>query len=77
MSGEAQAILEQALKLPAPERELLVELLHESTVHADPEIERAWIEECQRRSSAVDAGEMDTLAWEDVKKGLQAKYPQA
>jgi len=77
MSGNADAILQQALNLPPEERELVAEVLRESLVQRDPKIEKAWIEECQRRSRAIDAGEMGTVPWDEVKRSLREKYPQA
>jgi putative addiction module component (TIGR02574 family) len=54
---------EQALKLEAADRLMLVELLHESLDKPDPEIDRVWADEAQRRLAAYRAG---TLAANDM-----------
>jgi putative addiction module component (TIGR02574 family) len=51
-------LIEQALKLEAADRLMLVELLHESLDKPDPEIDRIWAEEAQRRLAAYRSGKL-------------------
>ena len=51
-------LIEQALKLGAADRLMLVELLHESLDKPDPEIDRLWADEAQRRLVAYRAGKL-------------------
>jgi putative addiction module component (TIGR02574 family) len=65
-------VLEAALKLEPTERELLVEELTAS-LHggfASEEIEKAWLEEIDRRSHEVDDGTAELVDWSDVRKRL-------
>jgi putative addiction module component (TIGR02574 family) len=67
-----RAILEAALKLDPSERELLVEELAAS-LHggfASDEIEKAWMEEIDRRSREIDAGTAELVEWSDVRDRL-------
>jgi len=65
-------ILEAALKLKATEREILVEELTAS-LHggfASDEIEKAWMDEIDRRSQEIDAGTADLVEWSEVREQL-------
>ncbi len=63
-------IIEQALKLKASDRYLLLEMLHESLDRPDPEIDRVWQEEALRRIKAIDEGRLGTVSMEEVFKDL-------
>lgn len=67
-----EELITQAKLLPPEQRELLllrlqVELLPDVV---DPAVEAAWIGEAERRLDAVDRGEMATVPWDVVRKGL-------
>jgi putative addiction module component (TIGR02574 family) len=65
-------ILEAAMKLEPTERELLVEELTAS-LHggfASEEIEKAWLDEIDRRSREIDDGTAELVEWSDVRKRL-------
>ena len=65
-------VLEAALLLEANEREMLVEELTAS-LHggfASDEIEKAWMEEIDRRSRDIDAGTAELTEWSDVRERL-------
>ena len=64
-------IIEQALKLKASDRYLLLEMLHESLDKPDPEINKVWQEEVLRRVQAIDEGRLTTVSMEEVFKDLQ------
>lgn len=63
-------VIEQALKLKASERYLLLEMLHQSLDKPDPEIDRIWREEAMRRVKAYDEGKLATVSMEEVFKDL-------
>ena len=66
------AVYEAALRLSADERELLVTMLaqHDAPGWVSPEIEQAWIDECERREQLVREGKMQTYSWEEVRERL-------
>lgn len=71
----SQQILEAALELEPPERELLVEELTAS-LHggfATKEIEEAWAAEIQRRSAEIDSGKAVLRDWPEVKNEVLAE----
>ena len=59
-------VIEQALKLKASERYLLLEMLHQSLDKSDPEIDRVWQEEALRRVRAYDEGKLATVTMDEV-----------
>lgn len=78
-------ILQQALRLPYPERARLVEQLQQS-LHppgedvSEEEWQQAWAEEIKARSDAVHAGTAELLDAEEVlerlRQRLKEKQPQ-
>lgn len=72
MSGQSQALLEQALKLPVNERaELAEQLLRSLDPVADQDVEAAWQKEIQRRLSEVERGVAEMIPWEEVRERLR------
>ena len=63
-------VIEQALKLKASERYLLLEMLHQSLDKPDPEIDRIWQEEVLRRVRAYDEGKLATVSMAEVFRDL-------
>lgn len=63
-------VIEQALKLKASERYMLLEMLHQSLDKPDPEIDRIWREEALRRMKAYDEGKLKTVSMEEVFRDL-------
>ena len=75
-SEPLKSILEAAMKLPDAERAMLAEALHKSTLPPiDPEIQAAWIAECQRRVEAYRRGEMKAIPEETVRENIR-RYRQ-
>jgi putative addiction module component (TIGR02574 family) len=75
MSSAAKEILEAAMKLPAEEREHLVEELA-ATLHsgfATKDIEKAWAAEVERRSAEIDSGSTVLRDWDEVRDELLAE----
>lgn len=62
----AAELLEQALKLnPAERFELVDQVLH-SLDQPDPEIDRLWIEEAERRLASYRAGKAKGIPAEEI-----------
>ncbi|HLW67355.1 MAG TPA: addiction module protein [Gemmataceae bacterium] len=80
MSPALMDVLAAAECLSAPEKRELVELLLEkldepTEEHGNPELTEAWKEEIEKRSEEYDAGQAETVAWEDVKARWRAAGP--
>jgi putative addiction module component (TIGR02574 family) len=63
-------VIEQALKLKASERFVLIQALQESLDKSDPEIDRVWLEEAQRRLQAHREGRLAAIPMEEVFRDL-------
>jgi putative addiction module component (TIGR02574 family) len=75
MSGAARQLLEAALKLPAKEREQLVEELN-ATLRggfASKAIEQAWTSEIERRAAEIDSGKAVLRDWDEVRDEILAE----
>jgi putative addiction module component (TIGR02574 family) len=59
-------LLEQALKLPATEKFLIVDGLLKSLDAPDPKLDEVWADEALRRLAAYRAGEIDGVPAEDI-----------
>ena len=53
------------------QEQLLRALLEELDGPPDPDVERAWLEEAQRRSRELDTGAIDTIPAEEVFAGAR------
>ena len=76
----ARAVIEiereiRALK-PAEQEELLRVLLEELDGPTDPDVERAWLDEVQRRSGEMDAGSVQAVPDKDVFDRARARLKQ-
>ena len=70
-------ILDKALLLPDHERARIAEqLIITLDEAAEPrhEVELAWQEEVERRLNQIDNGEVQCIAWEEVRERLRGKY---
>jgi len=69
---EATTLLDEVLSLPEKDRAEIASRLLESL---DPETQRdvdeAWAAEIERRCAAVDAGELATSDWKDVRARIE------
>jgi putative addiction module component (TIGR02574 family) len=80
MTSRAQALLREALALPAEERadvaaELLASL--EGPPPDDPgEVEAAWAREIERRARRVMSGESTGEPWEDVRARVMRRLTE-
>jgi putative addiction module component (TIGR02574 family) len=78
MSPALMDVLAAAESLSTPEKRELVELLLEKLdepVECTPELTETWKEEIKKRSAEYDAGQAETVAWEDVKARWRASRP--
>lgn len=75
MVRKAEEIYREALALSEAEREELVRLLtmKNDGLWASPEIEQAWMEECDRRVKAIDRGEMNLIPAEEVYRRIRER----
>lgn len=71
MERHAEAVLKEALTLPEDDRADLAGALLESLEPAgETDVEAAWRQEVAARVAALDAGEVETLPWEEVRNRL-------
>jgi putative addiction module component (TIGR02574 family) len=71
MERHAEAVLKEALTLPEDDRADLAGALLESLEPAgEADVEAAWRQEVAARVAALDAGEVETLPWEEVRNRL-------
>ena len=77
MRQDAEAVLRQALSLPEEERTEIVTALLES-LDSQPELgaEAAWRQEVAARIAAIEAGEVETTAWERVRDGFLSRLSE-
>lgn len=62
----AKALISKALRLKPAERFIVIEALIKSLDVPDPEIEKAWAVEAERRLKAYKAGKLETVSFEDI-----------
>jgi putative addiction module component (TIGR02574 family) len=75
MSGIANKVFEEALSLPSDERVSLVEkLLMSLNLPIQPEIDRLWAEEAERRISQIERGDVELIPGDDVFAKIHQKY---
>lgn len=68
MARTAEDLFREALALSEEEREKLVRLLtmRPDASFASPDVDPAWLDECERRLRAIDRGEMDLTPAEEA-----------
>ncbi len=66
MALVVKQLFQDALNLVPEDRAKLADLLLESLDPADPEVDRLWVEEIERRLAAYRAGELETVSAEEV-----------
>lgn len=73
MARKAEELYREALALSGEEREELVRLLmtEANNGFASPEIEKAWMDEIERRVKAIERGEMELIPGENVMRDLR------
>jgi hypothetical protein len=71
MNPTVDELLAQAERLSPEDQELLLirlKLAFEADI--DPDIERAWIAEAERRLEAFDRGELRSIPWDEARKTI-------
>jgi putative addiction module component (TIGR02574 family) len=77
MERSAQAVLREALALPEANRaELAGAPLESLEPTEEAEVEAAWRQEVKARVAALDAGEAQTIPWEEVRNRLFARLSE-
>ena len=74
MTSRVDSLLEQVKALSEEEQAQLLAELHDLLSPPDPEWEKAWAEECERRVAALDRGETTAEDADVVMARLRAKY---
>jgi putative addiction module component (TIGR02574 family) len=74
MTRHAEDVLQAALTLPEEERVEIVGMLLESLESStDSDVESAWKQEVAARVAALDAGEIETIPWSEVRDRLRTR----
>ena len=77
MPTAADKILDEALELPADARIGLVDrILASLNLPTQPEIDRLWAEEAERRVAEIDRGEVALVPGEEVFAKVRRKCAQ-
>ena len=77
MNERVKRLSEEIRKLtPEEQADLMDELLVLTYREPDPEIEKAWAEEAERRLAAYERGETTALPLEEVMAQLRLRYPR-
>jgi len=75
MAPVVNRVFDEALALPANARMSLVDkLLASLNLPIQPEIERLWADEAERRVSQTDQGEVELISGEEVFSRIRKKY---
>lgn len=78
MTTAAQKLAQKALQLSEEDRHYVIEVLSSSfSRHVDPEIEKAWEEEIERRVKDMDEGTVELLPMEDVLQDMKRWIDEA
>jgi len=71
----AKKVLDEVLQLPADARANLVEqLLTSLNLPTQPEIDRLWAEEAEKRIAQIDKGEIKLVPGRKVFSNIRKKY---
>jgi putative addiction module component (TIGR02574 family) len=75
MNERVKRLTEEIRKLPPEEQaDLLDELLVLTYREPDPEIDKAWAEEAERRLAAYRRGEIEAIPLEEVMARLRKRF---
>jgi putative addiction module component (TIGR02574 family) len=71
MAIPKEQLFQEALHLDEESRAALTGVLIESLdMETEEGVEAAWLEEIERRMDSLDAGEVKTVSWDEVKERL-------
>ena len=75
VSSRINKIEKEALQLSSNERAILAErLLHSLDDEEDPDVERSWIEEAERRYREFKRGNMSGRSIDDVMREIRSEF---
>jgi putative addiction module component (TIGR02574 family) len=75
MNERVKRLTEEIRKLPPEEQaDLIDELIVLTYRKPDPEIDKAWAEEAERRIDALERGETQTIPYEEVMARLRMRF---
>lgn len=75
MAKALKKVFDEALLLPSEARASLVEkLLNSLNLPTQPEIDRLWTEEAEKRISQIEHGKIKLVAGEEVISAIRKKY---
>jgi len=71
----ADKVYNKALSLPANDRVGLVErLLSSLNLPTQPDVDKLWADEAERRVAQIDSGEVDLIPGETVFERIRQRY---
>lgn len=77
MKRQAETVLQEALALAEQERAEIAGVLLESLEpEPEAEIEAAWRQEVAARVAALDAGEVETTPWAEIRDAFLARLSE-
>jgi putative addiction module component (TIGR02574 family) len=78
MNERVKRLTEEIAKLPPEEQADIIDALIVLTYRSpDPEVDKAWVAEAERRVDAVDRGETSPLPHEEVMARLEKRFGPA
>ena len=77
MSKTVAELLHAAPTLPEPDRAELAELLAVSLSTPTGSLHPAWASELRRRAAEIDSGQVQPVAWEEVRRQAWAELDAA
>jgi len=73
MARKLEEIEADVQALGRDDKERLLEVLLDDVGPADPEVERAWLQEVQKRSRELDEGTVTAVSWEEVAADVRSR----
>jgi putative addiction module component (TIGR02574 family) len=70
MKPVVEDVVRQALKLDEQDRAEVAARMLDSLEPADPEAERVWLAELERRATELESGAVQGVPWEDLRERL-------
>lgn len=75
MTTAADKVVDEALELPADARIGLVDrILTSLNLPTQPEIDRLWAQEAERRVGEIERGEVELIPGEEIFAKIRRKY---
>ena len=73
MAISREKLVKELMDLEEERAELAGLLIESLDVEVDEGVEAAWLQEIERRMESLDAGEAETVSWDEVKERLYKK----